>query len=109
VAAVDVLLRRNGHASFPAEIVANAGLSVLGSHRESLLLTGVMKRCAATLLEKGGKKLFKPQAACDQIPAIKCTHKRMGAPLEVLPAVRNAALVGEYLAANGIRELLPRR
>ena len=97
--------------AFRSDIMANAGLSVLGSHRESILLTGFLLRCAATVPGKGGKGLCKPQTAYDQVLAIKRIHKRLGAPMEVLPAVRNAlkSLVKEYVAANGIRELLPKR
>lgn len=97
--------------AFRSDIVANAGLSVLGSHRESILLTGFLLRCAATLPGRSGRGLCKPQTAYDQVLAIKRIHKRMGAPMEVLPAVRNAlkALVKEYVTANGIRELLPKR
>ena len=47
----------------------------------------------------------------NQVLAVKRIHKRMGAPLEVLPTVRNAlkALVKAYVALNGIHELLPKR
>jgi hypothetical protein len=97
--------------AFRSDITANAGLSVLGGHREAILLTGFLLRCAATVPGKGGKGLCKPQTAYDQVLAIKRIHKRMGAPLEVLPTVRNAlkALIKEYVSVNGIAELLPKR
>jgi hypothetical protein len=97
--------------AFRSDVLANAGLSVVGSHREAILLTGFLLRSAATIPGKDGKGHCKPQTAYDQVLAVKRIHKRMGAPLEVLPTVRNAlkALVKAYVALNGIHELLPKR
>jgi len=92
-------------------VLANAGLSAVGSRREAILLTGSLLRSAATIPSKGGKGPCKPQTAYGQVLAVKRIHKRMGEPLEVLQTVRNAlkALVKAYLALNGINELLPKR
>ena len=98
--------------AFRSDVLANAGLSIIGSHREAILFTGFLLRMAATLPGQGGRGTHcKPQTAYDQVLAIKRIHKRMGAPMEVLPTVRNAlkALVKDYMVTNGINGLLPKR
>ena len=97
--------------TFRSDMMANAGLSVVGTHREAILLTGFLLRMAATLHGHGGKGHCKPQTAYDQILAIKRIHKKMGAPMEVLPAVRATlkALVKEYVTKHGIAAILPKR
>jgi hypothetical protein len=66
---------------------------------------------AATVTGRGGHGHCKPQTALDLVLAIKRVHKRLGAPMGILPEVRATfvGLVKQYMAVHGPEALQPAR
>ena len=97
--------------AFRSDLRANAGLNVIGAHRESLLLAGFMIHCASIIPSYGGKGHCKPQTAWDAVLAVKRIHKRLGAPIGVLPLVRSIfqGVVKKYVQLHGADALMPKR
>jgi hypothetical protein len=94
-----------------SDVLANAGLDFAGAHRETVLLSGFLMHLAETLPGRGGRGRAKPQASLNMVLAVKRIHRRMGAPMEVLPGVRRVfeAIVKSYVKAHGPDALLPKR
>jgi len=96
---------------FRSDIRANAGLDVVGGHREAILLSGFLMHMASTVPSRGGKGHCKPQTALDLVLAIKRIHKRLGAPMGILPEVRGTfqGIIKRYVAIHGTDALQAKR